>query len=88
MPTVGIDCSCHRVHRIDITALDGVDGDGEFLTTLIESEHCDAVLTGDFGIEKAGHRLLFISRLRKLCRASCEGSEMHFASCEPDPKAF
>ena len=52
-----------------ITAL---DGDGEFLTTLIESEHCHAVLTDDFGIEKAGLRLLFISRLRKLCRAAKE----------------
>ena len=58
VPTKGIEY---------ITAL---EGDGEFILTLIESKHCEAVLTEDFGIEKAGIRLLFISKLRKLVRAA------------------
>ena len=64
------------VPQMGIEYITSLDGDGEFMTTLVEcTGHCEAVLTKEFGIESAGHRLLLISRLRKLCRVTARGAK-------------
>ena len=42
------------VPKKGIEYITSLEGDGEFMLTLIESTHCDAVLAEDFGIERLG----------------------------------
>ena len=68
-----------------IQYITSLEADGEFLTTLVDSDHCEEILAKEFGIDDAGHRLLLVSRLRKLCRTAKEAKLSSFASplCRP-----